>query len=128
MWISGEEREIQEFPYQQELLDDIQLRYWKDGEKISVGPMVFTILTTPRHSPGAVCIRCEDKLFTGDTLFRGAIGRRDFQGGSQIQMIQSLKKISTLKGNMEVLPGHEGSSWLEEEKKTNKYLVAIANY
>ena len=128
VWISRAEREIQEFPYQQKLLDDIQFRFWTDGEEIAVGPMVFTILTTPGHSPGSVCVHCEDRLFTGDTLFRGAIGRLDFPGGSQAQMIQSLKKIAALEGDLEVLPGHEASSQLEFEKRTNRYLIAITNY
>lgn len=128
VWISREEREIQEFPYQQKLLDGVQFNYWEDEQIITVGTMAFTILKTPGHSAGSVCILCEDKLFAGDTLFRGAIGRLDFHGGSQAQMIQSLKKISALDGNVKVLPGHEGPSWLEEEKKTNRYLIAISNY
>lgn len=128
IWISRVEREIQEFPYQQKLLDGIQFKHWEDERIITVGTMAFTILATPGHSPGSVCILCEDKLFTGDTLFRGAIGRLDFPGGSQIQMIQSLEKIAALDGRLEVLPGHEGPSQLEDEKKTNRYLISIVNH
>ena len=117
VWISREEREIQEFPYQQKLLDSIPYKYWEDEQIITVGTLIFIIVATPGHSPGSVCILCEDKLFTGDTLSRGAIGRLDFPGGSQIQMIHSLKKIAALDGSLEVLPGHEAPSRLEFEEK-----------
>ena len=50
---------------------------YKDGDEIPVGALRFTVMETPGHTAGSVCLRCEDALFTGDTLFRRSCGRTD---------------------------------------------------
>jgi glyoxylase-like metal-dependent hydrolase (beta-lactamase superfamily II) len=64
----------------------------------------------------------ENLLFTGDTLFKGSIGRTDFIGGSMFQIIQSLRMISQLPDETIVLPGHGEQTTMGYEQTTNPYL------
>ena len=82
------------------------------------------IVETPGHSPGGLCFYSEaDKtLFTGDTLFRGSIGRSDFDGGSMFLIIQSLRVLSQLPDDTIVLPGHGERTTIGYEVATNPYL------
>lgn len=95
--------------------------YYADGDCVEVCGLSFHIIGTPGHTPGGVCIRCEDALFTGDTLFRGTCGRTDLPGGSTEEILRSLKKICELPGDYEVYPGHMESSSLERERNFNYY-------
>lgn len=95
--------------------------YYEDGDVIEVAGLHFDIIATPGHTPGGVTIRCEDALFTGDTLFRGSCGRVDFPGGSLDVEIASLKRICELPGDYEVYPGHMDGSTLERERCFNYY-------
>lgn len=93
-----------------------------DGDEISVGPMLFHVLATPGHTLGSSCFVCGDVLFSGDTLFAGCCGRTDLPGGSQAQMMASLKRLGSLPGDYRVLPGHGEESTLEQERRTNYYM------
>ena len=90
--------------------------------KLQVAGMDFTILHTPGHTPGSVCILTEDLMFSGDTLFAGSMGRCDFPGSSIFDMRKSLRRLCLLTKDYNVLPGHGEDSTLEYEKKTNPYL------
>lgn len=97
--------------------------FYEDGTTIKVDNMEFDIIFTPGHTPGSTCIQCGDLLFTGDTLFAGDIGRTDLPGGNMSEMRRSLKKlVEKVKGNPQVLPGHEEFSTMDIEKKNNMYL------
>ncbi|MDR2606536.1 MAG: MBL fold metallo-hydrolase [Oscillospiraceae bacterium] len=98
------------------------LRHYGDGDKVSVGNLVFTVIATPGHTRGGVCLRCEDALFTGDTLFRDSVGRTDFEGGDMNVLLESLRKLYRLKGDFEVYPGHAESTTLDEERRMNYYM------
>ena len=90
--------------------------------KLQVAGMDFTIMRTPGHTPGSVCIMVEDAMFSGDTLFAGSMGRCDFPGSSIFEMRKSLRRLCTLATNYRVFPGHGEDSTLDHEKKTNPYL------
>ena len=94
---------------------------YDDGDVIETAGLRFEILATPGHSPGGVTIRCENALFTGDTLFRGSCGRVDLEGGDMTQELLSLKRLCELEGDYEVYPGHMDSSTLERERRFNYY-------
>ncbi len=94
---------------------------YDDGDVIHAAGMDFVIMSTPGHTPGGVCIRVEDALFTGDTLFCGSCGRTDLDGGSTAEIMESLKKICSLEGDYEVYPGHMDPSSLYREKNFNYY-------
>jgi len=99
-------------------------RYLMPADTISFGHTTFKIIETPGHSPGGLCFYSEaDKtLFTGDTLFRGSIGRSDFDGGSMFLIIQSLLVLSQLPDDTIVLPGHGERTTIGYEVATNPYL------
>ncbi len=90
--------------------------------KLSVAGMEVTVLPTPGHTPGSVCLMLGDCLFSGDTLFAGSMGRCDFPGSSIFDMRKSMKKLHQLPGDYRVFPGHAEATTLEYERKTNPYL------
>lgn len=99
------------------------LRYYREGDRVEVGPITLEVLETPGHTPGSVTLKGDGVLFTGDTLFRGSIGRTDLEGGSYEQIMASLRKLAALPGDYRVCPGHEGLSTLDAERRSNYYLM-----
>lgn len=95
------------------------LTAYHEGDTVEVGGLTVKVLHTPGHSPGSVVLQVEDVLFTGDTLFRGSMGRTDLAGGSFSRIMTSLARLAGLEGDYKVYPGHESSSTLEFERKTN---------
>lgn len=104
-----------EVPHADELLND--------GQIITVGSSEIKVLHTPGHTPGSICLMVGDDLISGDTLFRESIGRYDFPGGDYNAILQSLKKISSLKISGKIYPGHGMSTTLEHELDYNTYLM-----
>ncbi len=97
-----------------------------EGDVISVGNLNFEVISTPGHSKGGVCYleRNEKVLFSGDTLFAGAIGRTDHPGGDYDQMMRSIfEKLLMLEGETRILPGHGPSSDISTERMTNPFLM-----
>ena len=102
--------------------DFTEVQFCEESETISAGGLTFTVLETPGHSWGSVCIRTEDILFSGDTLFAGSIGRTDFPGSSPETMAESLSFLKEIQENLSVYPGHGSSTTLSQEKLYNPYL------
>lgn len=96
--------------------------FYKDGDEIGVGSLVFRVVETPGHTPGGVSLVCGEALFTGDTLFRGSCGRTDFDGGDLMEELRSLKKLAELPGDYEVYPGHDMGTTLDTERRYNPYM------
>ena len=93
-----------------------------DGDKIQLGESTISVISTPGHTPGGVCYLCDDKIFSGDTLFFCSCGRTDFPGGSLDQMVVSLNKLASLNGNYKVYPGHDRETSLDFERANNPYM------
>lgn len=100
--------------------------FWEEGTVVPLGELAVTVLHTPGHTPGSVCLRVEDCLFTGDTLFRFSIGRTDFPGGDDDAMVASLKRLAALPGDYTVYPGHDAPTTLDQERAQNPYLQGLA--
>ena len=94
---------------------------YAEGDEITLAGMTFTVLHTPGHTPGAVCLHFGDHLFTGDTLFAGSCGRTDLPGGSFATIKASLKRLASLPGNASIYPGHGEETTLETERQNNPY-------
>lgn len=94
----------------------------EDGAKICLGAWNCTVLKTPGHSSGSCCYLTEDCLFTGDTLFKGSMGRTDLPGSDPDAMMESLVRIRDLPGEYTVYPGHGAATSLEWERATNLFL------
>ena len=98
------------------------LSFYGDGDTLTMGALTIEVLHTPGHSPGSVTLKVGDALFCGDTLFAGSMGRTDLPGGSETEIMASLKRLGELEGNFHVLPGHMQASTMENERKYNPYL------
>ncbi len=99
----------------------------KDGDHLQVGEISLEVIHTPGHTPGGICLLAEGNLFTGDTMFVGAIGRTDLPGASHRQFMTSIKeRLLTLPQETILWPGHDygpkTSSTIGEEKRSNPYL------
>lgn len=88
------------------------------GERFSACGLDFTVLHTPGHSKGSVCLYLEDEgvLFSGDTLFEAGFGRTDLHGGDVRQMLSSLKALLKMPGDIRVYPGHGGMTTIAAER------------
>ena len=102
--------------------DFCEVWFCGDEEVIHAGGLSFTVLSTPGHTKGSVCYRCEDTLFSGDTLFAQSCGRTDLPGGNHRQLMQSLSRLAGLEGDLTVFPGHGESTTLSRERKYNPYM------
>ena len=91
-----------------------------DGDILNFGSEKIYVIYTPGHTEGGVCYKIDDKLFCGDTMFKGSYGRTDLFGGNFKKLHDSIKNILfKLDDNIKVYPGHGESSNLEYEKKYN---------
>ena len=95
----------------------------KKSKNISIGNIDVECINTPGHSKGSMCYKIGSLLFTGDTLFKGSIGRCDLPGGSETAMLNTLSEIiSAMDNNLTVLPGHGEKTTIGTEKAMNYYL------
>jgi len=104
--------------------------YWTDGQKYAVGELEFEVLHCPGHTPGHVVLfePNERKVFVGDVLFAGSIGRTDLPGGSTEQLLDSIKnKLLTLGDDVTVYSGHGPLTTIGEERLTNPFLTGVYN-
>ena len=97
-------------------------RLLKEGDTIKVGDLSFTVMHTPGHSPGSICLYGEGVLFSGDTLFREGIGRSDLPGGNTHTLMASLQRLMTLPPDTVVYPGHGPKTTIGWEKEHNPFL------
>ncbi len=92
----------------------------KDGDKIKIGNITLKVIHTPGHTPGGVCFKYEDYLFSGDTLFFRSVGRTDLYGGDHEALIQSIrKKLYKLSDKTIVYSGHGQETMIGFEKSNN---------
>ena len=95
---------------------------YEDGDELTLGHIRIRVIATPGHTPGGVCLLAGEWLFSGDTLFAGSCGRTDFKGGDQRAMMESLRRLGQLPGNLRVLPGHMEESTLDAERQWNPWM------
>ncbi len=93
-----------------------------EGDRLELAGLSFKVLHTPGHTPGSICLMCENKIFSGDTLFWGSCGRTDLPGGSWATIRVSLKRLAELSGDYDVYPGHGDATALSFERKMNPYM------
>lgn len=100
--------------------------YLRDGEKVTIEDMEFTVIATPGHTQGSCCYYFEKDniLVSGDTLFEGSVGRTDLPTGNGPTLSRSLKeKLMILPDETLVFPGHGNSTTIGDEKKYNPFCV-----
>jgi len=95
-----------------------------DGERVSVGRHSFEVRHTPGHSPGSVSLVGADRVFGGDVLFAGSIGRTDLPGGSHAVLLRSIRtRLLDLPDATIVHSGHGPDTTIGAERRTNPFLV-----
>jgi len=92
------------------------------GKSLPLGSAQIEVIETPGHTVGSVTLWTGELLFTGDTLFKGSVGRTDFPGGSDEELRVSLQKLLKLPDETVVLPGHGEPTTIGAEKRGNHYL------
>ena len=91
---------------------------------LQIGPFSLKVWEVPGHSAGSVFVGYKHILFTGDTLFKGTIGKVNTYNGNPVAMKATLEKIKTFNPAYVVYPGHGASTTLAYELATNPYLLA----
>ncbi len=99
--------------------------YLQDGEQVQFGSASLTVIHTPGHTPGSICLHGKGVLFSGDTLFAGSQGRTDLPGGSEEQMQRSLQRLAQLPDDTVVYPGHGQPSTIGKEKRSNPSMERV---
>jgi hydroxyacylglutathione hydrolase len=102
--------------------------YWIDGQIYKVGELNFNVIHCPGHTPGHVVLfeSNERKVFVGDVLFAGSVGRTDLPGGSTEQLMDSIKKkLLPLGDDVEVYSGHGPVTTIGRERLTNPFLTGV---
>ena len=102
--------------------DFTEVHFCEEDEHIHAGGLTFVTRQTAGHTWGSICYACENALFTGDTLFCRGVGRTDLPGGNFDALQASLERLSELKTDYTVYPGHGPSTTLNAERIYNPYL------
>lgn len=122
---------LQSLPKQAEMfgfahVDAFEPEQWlAEGERITIGDVLLSVLHCPGHTPGHVVFYNEKDavVFVGDVLFQGSIGRTDFPQGDYDSLIASIKeKLLPLGDEIVFVPGHGPTSSLGHERKNNPFL------
>lgn len=91
----------------------------KDGDTLNFNDKEIKVIFTPGHTIGSVCYCLDNNMFSGDTLFRGKVGRTDLATGNENDMLNSLKKLYNLETDYSIYPGHGLTTSLYREKSLN---------
>ena len=94
-----------------------------EGDVLELAGLTLRVLSTPGHTPGSVCLLCQNVLCSGETLFAGSCGRTDLPGGDWATIRESLRRLSEIEADFTVCPGHGESTSLSREKATNPYII-----
>ena len=96
-----------------------------DKQILEIDGLKFQTIETPGHTKGSISLRIQNKLFTGDLLFQGSVGRTDFPSSSYDDLLRSLSKIAELPDETIIYPGHGPETVLGEEKRSNPFLREV---
>ncbi len=104
-------------------LDKILDILLKNNDSIPFGDKELIVIETPGHTPGSICLKVDNHVFTGDTLFYLSVGRTDLGMGDQQALQQSInEKLLTLPDETIIYPGHGKQSTIGYEKKHNTFI------
>jgi hydroxyacylglutathione hydrolase len=99
-------------------------RLLRAGDVVSAGSLKLSVLHTPGHTPGGICLYGHGHLFAGDTVFAGSVGRTDFPGGDSRALKRSItEQIATLPDETVVHPGHGSDTSIARERRVNPFFL-----
>ncbi len=111
--------------FSQESLAPDRLLTEGDVIELDGGGPKLSVLHTPGHSPGSICLLGDGVLFSGDCLFAGGMGRVDLPGGDEAAMMASLKRLAALDRTLAVYPGHGPATTIGDELASNPWLANL---
>jgi glyoxylase-like metal-dependent hydrolase (beta-lactamase superfamily II) len=95
-----------------------------DEDEIQAGDIRLSVIHTPGHTPGSICLLGDEVVFTGDTLFNYGIGRSDLPGGNGEELLKSIQsRLLVLSDETKVYPGHGPPTTIGEERRGNPFLT-----
>jgi len=98
-------------------------RYITGNDSLSFGDIQIKVLDLPGHTEGGLGYVVEDKLFSGDTIFKESVGRTDLPGGSFEKLKDSIEtKVFTLPEEYAIYPGHGDFTTVKHEKENNRFM------
>jgi glyoxylase-like metal-dependent hydrolase (beta-lactamase superfamily II) len=104
-------------------------QFLREGGTLRCGSLALEVLHTPGHSPGSLSLHLpggQAKLFSGDTLFQGSIGRTDLWGGSYDEILRSIRsRLLIFPDETPVFPGHGSATTIGHERERNPFLQGL---
>lgn len=98
----------------------------EEGDTFTVGDITLTVIHTPGHSAGGICLHTDGILFAGDTLFAGSIGRTDFPGGNYDLLLSNIReKLFPLGDDVRVFTGHGPETTIGRERRFNPFVNEV---
>ena len=98
-------------------------RYITENDTLTIGGIPIKVLELPGHTKGGLGYVIEDKLFSGDTIFRESVGRVDLEGGNFTELKNSIEnKVFTLPEEYKIYPGHGDFTTVKHEKENNRFM------
>jgi len=94
----------------------------KDGDEVRINNLTFRIIHLPGHTPGGIGIKCDNTIFTGDTLFFESVGRTDIPFANQKDLEKSLERLMRFGDEIKIYPGHGPVSTIGHEREHNPFL------
>jgi len=105
------------------LVSPAATRLLEAGDNIKLGEISLNVLHTPGHTPGGICLKADEFILTGDTLFFQGVGRSDFTYSSEKDLFNSItKKLMSLPNSLIVYPGHGASTTIGQEREVNPFI------
>jgi hydroxyacylglutathione hydrolase len=101
------------------------VRSISDGDVLDLAGLSLEVVHTPGHTPGSVCFRIPERIFTGDLVFQMSIGRSDFPNSSPQAMEASLRRFLELPDDLSVYPGHGPETTVGAERRMNPFLIEL---
>jgi glyoxylase-like metal-dependent hydrolase (beta-lactamase superfamily II) len=96
----------------------------KDGQLLTLDGEILKVIHTPGHTHGSIVILTEDRMYCGDTLFKGSVGRWDLYSGNENVLLETLKnKFKDISDDIHLFPGHGGSTTLGKERRENPFEI-----
>ena len=103
-----------------------EVDFWFRSGILEIGPFNIELIETPGHTPGGTCLKFENHLFTGDTIFSRSIGRTDLPGGDWNILSDSLVRVmKKIPENQILYPGHGPITSLKIEMQENQFLIPL---
>lgn len=102
---------------------DLELVMIHGKTSLDLADQKVIVYPTPGHTKGSVTYLFQNRLFTGDTLFKGSVGRHDLYSGSLPELKRSILELLTLSSDLKIYPGHDEATSVRHEQKSNPFYL-----